>query len=204
MLNMLGGLMAGIGTTLLLLYFLLASGDLFVDKLLGVLPRREDRGCAIDIVSGIEQQLSLYLFQTIVIQSALGLCLWLALWTLGMPNPGLWAIAAAVLQIIPYIGGLVVLLLIAIVAAVSFDQSWAMAGPVLAYLLLTTLKGFLAPVFLGRQLVLNPVAVVVSLVFFGWMWGLMGTLLAVPLLASFKILCDHIDGLRRTGEFVAW
>ena len=200
--NLMGKAMAGIGTTLLLLYFLLASGDLLAQKLLGVLSRREDRGCAIHILEGMERQLSGFLFQTIIIQSGFGIVLWLSLWALGMPNPGLWAALAAVLQIIPYIGGLVVLMLIAIVAAVTFDHSWAIAGPVLAYLVLTTLKGFLAPVVLGRQLVLNPVAVLVSLVFFGWMWGLVGTLLAVPLLACFKIMCDHVERLRPAGEFL--
>jgi predicted PurR-regulated permease PerM len=197
-----GSSLASIGTALLLLYFLLASGDVFPQKLLAVLSRREDRGSAMDILGGVEHQMSHYLFQTVVIQSGLGFALWLSLWALGMPNPGLWAAAAAVLQIIPYIGGLAVLILIAIVAAVTFDEPWAIAGPILAYLSLTTLKGFLAPVLLGRQLVLNPVAVLVSLVFFGWMWGLAGTLLAVPLLACFKILCDHIESLRPAGEFL--
>jgi predicted PurR-regulated permease PerM len=201
--NVMGKALAGIGTTLLLLYFLLASGDLFARKLLGVLSRRDERGCAIDILEGMERQLSGFLLQTLIIQTTFGLALWLTLWALGMPNPGLWAALAATLQIIPYIGGLAVLLLIAVVAAVTFDQTWAIAGPVLAYLLLTMLKGFLAPVVLGRQLVLNPVAVLVSLVFFGWMWGLVGTLLAVPLLACFKIMCDHIDRLRPAGEFLA-
>lgn len=200
--SLMGRSMAGVGTTLLLLYFLLASGDVFAQKLLGVLSRREDRGSAVDILEGMERQLSGFLFQTIIIQTAFGVVLWLSLWALGMPNPGLWAALAAVLQIIPYIGGLAVLLLIAVVAAVSFDHTWAIAGPVLAYLVLTTLKGFLAPVVLGRQLVLNPVAVLVSLVFFGWMWGLAGTLLAVPLLACFKIMCDHVERLRPAGEFL--
>jgi predicted PurR-regulated permease PerM len=201
--SLMGKAMAGIGTSLLLLYFLLASGDLFAEKLLSMLSRREDRGCAIGILGGMERQLSVYLFQTIVIQTTLGLALWGALWALGMPNPGLWAALAAVLQIIPYVGGFAVLMLIAVVAAVSFDHSPAIAGPPVAYLFLTTLKGFLAPVVLGRQLVLNPVAVLVSLVFFGWMWGLAGTLLAVPLLACFKIMCDHIEGLQQAGEFIA-
>src|SRR5512134_2546280 len=117
--NLMGKGMAGVGTTLLLLYFLLASGDLFAQKLLGVLSRREDRGCAIDILEGMERQLSGFLFQTIIIQTGFGIVLWLSLWALGMPNPGLWAALAAVLQIIPYIGGLVVLMLIAVVAAVT-------------------------------------------------------------------------------------
>jgi predicted PurR-regulated permease PerM len=201
--SLLGTTMAGIGTTLLLLYFLLASGDLFARKLLTVLSRREDRGCAVDILEGLERQMSQYLLQTLVIQGGLGFALWLSLWALGMPNPGLWAAAAAILQIVPYIGGLVVLVLIAVVAAVTFDDTWSIAGPVMAYLLLTTLKGFVAPVLLGQRLVLNPVAVLVSLVFFGWMWGLAGTLLAVPLLACFKIMCDHIESLRWAGEFLA-
>ncbi len=201
--SLLGTTMAGIGTTLLLLYFLLASGDLFARKLLAVLSRREDRGCAVDILDGLERQMSQYLLQTLVIQSAFGFALWLSLWALGMPNPGLWAAAAAILQIVPYIGGLLVLVLIAVVAAVTFEHTWSIAGPVLAYLLLTTLKGFVAPVLLGHRLVLNPVAVLVSLVFFGWMWGLAGTLLAVPLLACFKIMCDHIESLRWAGEFLA-
>ena len=203
MVNLTGQVLGAIGTTLLLLYFLLASGDLFLGKMMRVLSRQEDRDCAIRIVTGVERQLSRYLFQTLLIQAGLGIALWLVLWALGMPNPGLWAAAAAVLQIIPYIGSLLVLIMIAIVSAVTFDQAWMMAAPVLAYLGLTFLKGFVTPVFLGRRLVLNRVAVLVSLIFFGWMWGVTGTLLAVPLLASLKIMCDHIAGLQALGEFLA-
>jgi predicted PurR-regulated permease PerM len=201
--RMMGSAMAGVGTTLLLLFFLLASGDLFAQKLTSILPQGNERASAIDILEGMERQLSGFLFQTMIIQTALGLALWLSLWALGMPNPGLWAALAAVLQVIPYIGGLAVLVLIAVAAAVTFDHTWDIAGPVLAYLVLTTLKAFLAPVVLGRQLVLNPVAVLVSLVFFGWMWGVAGTLLAVPLLACFKIVCEHVEPLHPAGRFLA-
>jgi predicted PurR-regulated permease PerM len=98
--DLLGKGLTGVGTTLLLLYFLLASGDLFTQKLVSTISRREDRGRAIDILQGMEHQLSGFLFQTIVIQTALGIALWLSLWALGLPNPGLWAALAAVLQII--------------------------------------------------------------------------------------------------------
>lgn len=192
-----------IGTALLLLYFLLASGDLFIGKLMGVLGRQEDRDRAVCIVGGVEKEMSHYLFETILVQSGMGVALWIALAWLGMPNPGLWAMTAAILQIIPYIGTLVVLVMIAIVATVSFNGFWPVAGPILAYVGLTTLKGYLSLILLGHRLVMNPVVVLMSLILFDWMWGLPGALLAVPLLASFKILCDHIDRLRPVGEFLA-
>src|SRR3712207_2707160 len=90
-----------------------------------------------------------------------------------------------------------------LVAAVTFEELGEIAAPPLIYLLITILESqFVAPIVLGRRLTLNPVAIVLSMLIWGWLWGIPGALLAVPLLATFKIVCDNIEALHAIGEFL--
>lgn len=192
-----------IGATLVLLYFLLCSGDFFTHKLLHVLSSHEDRRSARDIIEGIEQRLSRFLFHSTAQNAGAAVLFSLGLWAIGLPNPALWGAATLLLQFIPYLGLIAVVALVSLVAALTFDHLWAMALPGLLYLALMWIKGmFVTPVFLGPRLELNPVAVLVSLLLWGWMWGVTGTLLAIPLFAALKIVCDHIPRLQSLGEFL--
>jgi predicted PurR-regulated permease PerM len=193
----------GLAVTLVLLYFLLASGDLFLRKLIRVLPTLEDKKRAVDIAKQLESDISLYLSTITVINICLGIAVGVAMHLLGMPNPMLWGVLATVLNFIPYLGAIVGILVIGVVAALTFTGIGAILLPPLVYFLITGTEGyFITPMVLGRRLTLNPVMILLGLIFWGWLWGVLGAVLAVPMLASFKIFCDHIRPLEPIGEFL--
>jgi predicted PurR-regulated permease PerM len=187
----------------ILLYFLLASGDLFLRKLIGVLPKLADKKRAVQIARDIEENISIYLFTVTTINAALGIAAGLAMAWLGMPNPALWGVLAGVSNFIPYVGAIGVAGVLGLVALTAFGSASAALVPPLVFLTITSIEGYLVtPWILGRRLTLNPVVVFVSLMFWGWLWGLPGGLLAAPILATFKIFCDHIEPLAPVGEFL--
>lgn len=193
---------AGLVVMLTLLFFLLASGDLFLRKLVHVLPRLRDKILAVEIAHRIEADVSRYLLVVTLINTGFGIAVGVAMALLGMPNPGLWGVLAGVTNFIPYLGGLACAVILALVALLSFgtlQKALLVAGVFVALNFIES--HFLTPALVGRRLELNPVAVFVGLLFWGWMWGI-GALLAVPLLATVKIFCDHVERLRPVGEFL--
>ncbi|ALA57591.1 AI-2E family transporter [Nitrospira moscoviensis] len=194
---------AEIGAALVLLYFLLCSGDFFTHKLLIVLPTEEDRRRVGETIRGIERQLSRFLFNSLLQNAGAAGLFALALWTIGLPNPALWGAATLLLQFIPYLGTIFVVGVVTLAALLSFQDLWWIAFPGAFYLALMWIKGmFVTPTFLGQRLALNPVAVLISLLLWGWVWGIAGVFLAVPLFASLKIVCDHIPRLQSLGQFL--
>ena len=195
--------LAGAVVTIILLYFLLASGDLFLRKLVRVLPRLSDKKAAIEIARDMEDHVSKYLVTMTLINTALGIAVGAAMRLAGMPNPVLWGVTAAVLNFVPYLGPVVTLGMIALVSLLTFeDLGRALVAPAL-YLGLNAVEGYLVtPMLLGRRLLLNPVVIFMGIIFWGWLWGIPGALLAVPILVSFKIFCDHIEPLSPIGEFL--
>ncbi|HEV8422332.1 MAG TPA: AI-2E family transporter, partial [Chthoniobacterales bacterium] len=123
---------------------------------------------------------------------------------LGLPNPMMWGAMVAALNFIPYLGALTGIILMTLGAVLSFDSlGYALIFPA-AYFVLATLEGnFITPFVMGRSLTLNPVLVLLSLTFWGWMWGIVGILLAVPILATFKIFCSHIQTMEPLAEFMS-
>jgi predicted PurR-regulated permease PerM len=188
---------------LILLYFLLASGDLFLRKLVTVLPTFEDKKRAVQIARETENNVSIYLLTIAVINTGLGLLTAAVMWWLGMPNPVLWGVLAGLTNFVPYIGAIATAIVLSLVALATFGTlQQAIMAPLL-FLTLTSIEGYLfTPMMLGRRLTLNPVIVFVSLIFWGWLWGLPGALMAVPLTATFKIFCDHIEPLAPIGELM--
>jgi len=195
--------LAGAVVTIILLYFLLASGDLFLRKLVRVLPRLSDKKAAIEIARDMEDHISTYLVTMTLINIGLGIAVGGAMRLAGMPNPVLWGVTAAVLNFVPYLGPVVTLGTITLVSLLTFeDLGRAFVAPGL-YLGLNALEGYLVtPMLLGRRLLLNPVVVFLGIIFWGWLWGIPGALLAVPILVTFKIFCDHIAPLAPIGEFL--
>ncbi|MDP8981038.1 MAG: AI-2E family transporter [Acidobacteriota bacterium] len=186
-----------------LLYFLLASGDMFLRKLIHVLPRLADKKRAVSIAREIEDSISRYLVTAALIDACLGSAGALVFWALGVPNPLLWGAMGGVLNFIPYLGALITVIVVGVVSAVTFPSMTQALWPPLAYFCLATLEGnFITPWILGRRLTLNPVVIFLAVTFWGWMWGIPGALLAVPMLAMFKIFCDHIEPLAPIGEFL--
>jgi predicted PurR-regulated permease PerM len=120
-----------------------------------------------------------------------------------MPYPALWGVLAGLLNFVPYLGPVVTAGVILIVSLLTFEElGRALVAPILYFAINFTEGSFVTPTVLGRRLTLNPVVVFVGLVFWGWLWGIPGALLAVPLLAVVKIFCDHIEPLSPLGEFL--
>jgi predicted PurR-regulated permease PerM len=187
---------------MVLLYFLLASGDLFLRKLIKVLPTFKDKKRAVEIAREVERNISTYLFTVTLINVGVGVAVGLGVWLLGMPNPVLWGVLACVLTYIPYLGAIVGIGILGLAALLTFeDLGHALAVPAV-YMFVSFLEGnFVTPLVLGRRLTLNPVVIFVGLLFWFFLWGIPGALLAVPILAVFKIVCDHVDTLAPIGEF---
>ncbi len=196
-------LVASAGVMLVLLYFLLVSGDLFLRKLVRVLPRMADKRRAVEIARQIQSDISTHLATITLINACLGLLVALALRLVGLPNPLLWGALAAILNFVPYLGAFVGVLLVAAASLLAFeDVGRALAAPAV-YLALTSIEGaLLTPIILGHRLALNPVVIFVGLFFWGWIWGIPGALLAVPMLLATKIFCDNIAPLAPIGEFL--
>lgn len=187
----------------ILLYFMLASGDLFLRKLVHMIPSFPDKRRAVEIAREIEDRISLYLRTVTVINLCLGLTVGIAAYFVGMQNYVFWGVLAFVLNYIPYLGALVGIVATLVVGLLSFESTaYAFVLPAI-YLALNTLEGnFITPLIMGRILTLNPVMIFIAIMFWGWIWGVAGALLAVPLLAVLKITCDHLKPLTPIGEFI--
>lgn len=202
------GSVASVGSSmvaaLILTMFLLASGDFFHRRIVEASPRLTDKKRALLIVRDVERQISRYLAAITIINGGLGLAVALGLWAIGMPAPHLWGIAAFLLNYLPFLGALLGVVGVAMVALVTFDTlGHALLAP-LVYFTLTTFEGqVVTPMMVGRRLEINTVAVFVTVVFWIWLWGVPGALLAVPFLVALKVVCDNIPHLRPIGRFLS-
>jgi predicted PurR-regulated permease PerM len=187
----------------ILLYFLLAAGDLFLQKLIKVLPNLSDKRKAVEIARETESSISTYLLTTAAMNVGEGIVVSIAMYLLGMPNPLLWGAMVALLEFIPYLGAALAVAVLGVAAITVFDTlGHALLVPG-AYLLINVIQAnVVSPLLLGHRLALNPVAILVALAFWWWIWGIPGAFIAVPLLATFKIFCDHIQSLAAVGEFL--
>ena len=188
----------------ILLYFLLVYDQVFIAKLVKLLPTLSNKKAAVGIAHDIESQVSRYLFTITAINSCLGLAVGTAVALLGLPNPVMWGVMGALLNFIPYLGALAGIICMTVGAVLSFDSlGYALLFPAV-YLALGVLEGsFITPWVMGRSLTLNPVIILLSLTFWGWMWGIVGIILAVPILAAFKIFCVHIKPMEPLAEFLS-
>jgi predicted PurR-regulated permease PerM len=189
---------------LILLYFLLAYDGVFLEKIIRVAPRLEDKKRALSIMRTIEAHISRYLLTITAINIGLGFAVGVTVHFLGLRNPIMWGVMVALLNYVPYLGALTGIICMTLGAVLSFDSlGYAMIFPA-SYLTLAVLEGnFITPFILGKSLTLNPVLILVALAFWGWMWGISGMILAVPILAAFKIFCDHIEPMAPIAEFMS-
>ena len=188
----------------ILLYFLLAYDGVFLEKIIRVTPRLGDKKKAVAIIRDIEAHISRYLVTITAINVGLGVAVGVTVHFLGLRNPIMWGVMVAVLNFVPYLGALTGIICMTLGAVLSFDSlGYALVFPG-SYLLIAVLEGnFITPMILGRSLTLNPVLILIALAFWGWMWGISGMILAVPILASFKIFCDHIEPMAPIAEFMS-
>lgn len=192
------------GATLVLLFFVLASGDMFLRKLVRVLPTLTDRKTAVQVARTIQTAIARYLFTITCINLGLGVLTAVAMHFLGMPNAVLWGVLVFLLNYVPYIGPALSGAVLTVVAFLTFDDLTDVLMVPLVYFTLEIIEGqFVTPLLTGRSLTLNPVMIFLSMLLWGWLWGAIGALMAVPILMTFKIFCDHVASLSAVGEFVS-
>lgn len=193
---------AGLSVTILL-FFLLASGDVFLRKLVTVIPTFSDKKRAVDITRQIESDISFYLLSFTSVNVGLGLAMAILTAVLGVPNPLLWGAVVATVNFVPYVGALTSMVILGMVGVQTFDSlTMALAAPAILLVLVALTAEVVMPMVLGRGLLLNPVAIFIAIMLWGWLWGIVGVLLAVPLLASFKIICERVEPLHGVAEFL--
>jgi len=196
--------LTGFLETIVLLFFLLAAGDRFLETLVGALPGQSDKDEAVAIVNDVQRNISRYLLTVTVINSCVGIIVAIAMLWLGMPNPVLWGVVAGVFNFMPYFGPLTVFTVLVMAGLLSFPPGVGQALPSGFYLCLHAVESnLITPAILGRRLTLNPLIIFLALMFWTWLWGISGALLSVPLLMVFKILCNHTRPLAPVGEFLS-
>jgi predicted PurR-regulated permease PerM len=199
-----GQLLTMIVITAVLLFFLLANGYLFLLKTVHVLPSFGEKKRAVEIGRDLQTEVSRYLLTITAINIGLGCATAAAMIVFGLPDPLLWGVMATTLNFIPYVGSILTGSAILLAAVFTFSTPMEFLLPPLAFVLLTFLEGnLITPSLVGRRFTINPVIVFTCLLFWGWLWGIAGLLLAMPLLVVFKILCDHIPRLHVMGEYLS-
>lgn len=186
-----------------LVFFMLLSGDLYRRKLLKIAGLVPQRRVTIEVLDEIDREIKRYLLARVLTSVIVGLATWVVLAWLGMRHAAIWGMAAAICNWIPYLGPLLVSGSLALVGFLQFGsltRALLVSG---AALVITSLEGWLIdPPLMGKIERMNTIAVLVGLMFWTFVWGAWGTLLAVPMLAVTKTICDRIDGLRPVGEFL--
>jgi predicted PurR-regulated permease PerM len=196
-------LAAGGLATVVLLFFLLRSGDLFLRRLVEILPTLSNKKQAVDISREIESNISRYLVTISLMNFAVGLATGIAAYFCGLSDPVLWGALAFFLNYVPILGPLCGVAILFLVGLLTFDTLWQALLPAAIYLGIHFIEGeAVTPILLARHFTLNPVLLIIALLFWYWMWGVSGALLAVPMLATFKIVCDRIRPMMALGHFL--
>lgn len=189
---------------LVLLFFLLASGDMLPTKIVQASPTFNDKRRSLEIVRGIERQISRYFLTVTTINAGLGVAVGTALWLMDMPTPLLFGVMAFILNFIPYVGALAGVAVTFAIGIVSYPTVFDAATAALVYLALTTIEGqFITPYAVGKRLSLNPVVVFVAVAFWGWAWSVIGMIVAVPLLIVAVVIAERIEGLEGLRIFLS-
>ena len=188
------GLATGTVMTTFLLYFLLSWGQVMLLRIMKLFDQHRQRQRYLELVTFLEGEISKYLFTITLINAGLGVVVAAALYAIEMPNPLLWGVIAALFNYIPYLGGLVTAVLLGATALLSFDGLAVPALVVAVFAGLTIFEGqIVTPLLLGRRLALNPLVVFLSVIFWFWLWGVMGALMAVPMLITIKLISDRVE-----------
>lgn len=195
--------LAGLALTLALTYFLLVSGDRLIKNFIRQQPRLRRRQ-SLRIVQGAQDQVAQYLAVIGISNVVVGVTTALMCWAIGLPEPAVWGLVAGLARFIPYLGVILTISLLAVVSATSLDTLWMMALAPLGYLVLTSLVGFfIEPWIHGFRMAINPVIIFVSIFFWGWLWGPVGVLLAVPLMTVIQVVLRQIPSLRPVYRVIA-
>ncbi|MEO8160004.1 MAG: AI-2E family transporter [Arenimonas sp.] len=199
------GLLATIGAVILLSYFFVVYGVDLQKRAMALLPFKHQKRLTSQILQTIEQELSRYVLTISVINVVLGCLVAAMLVALGLDigDALLWGALGGLLNFAPYVGPVLGVSLLAVVGVVAFDEPARMALPALGYLGLQLLESeVFTPIILGRRWAISPLIVLLWLLFCGWLWGIPGVLLAVPILVCFKIVSERVDGLQGWSKVI--
>ncbi len=187
-----------------LVFFLLQSGDMFKRKIVKIAgPTLSRKKVSVEIMDEINKQIGGFLFVRVVTSVAVAIVTWLALVWLGVENAGVWGIGAGVLNSIPYFGPFIVSGALFVVGMVQFGNVGEAAWVAFIAMMITSLEGWLlTPALQGRVAQMNEVAVFIGLLFWSWVWGFWGAILAVPMMMALKAVCDHVEDLQPVGELL--
>lgn len=194
LLNQTGHLLASIGAIAVLTFFMLSGGDDLLNRVLTVMPDDEQRREVLTTISDIQDKVGRYLGQITMINIGLGVAVTIVMWLVGMPTPYLWGAMATLLNFIPYLGPIAGTFIVFVAAGSTFDSFSRALMMAAAFWLTTAVEGqFVTPTVLEKTLKVGSLVVLVAVAFWGFMWGLPGVLLSVPLLIVMRELCSHFD-----------
>lgn len=190
-------------TLVLVLFFLLASGDSLLRRFVEVLPTFKEKRRAVQIATEIERNISGYLVTISAMNLLVGTLNGLSIYLLGLPDPLLFGTLAFLLNYIPILGPMTGIVIYFFVGLFTYSSVLPALVPAGIYLLIHLMEGeTITPMLLARRFTLNPLLVILALMFWDWLWGIPGALLAVPLLAVLKVVCDHIETLTPLGHLL--
>jgi predicted PurR-regulated permease PerM len=193
----------GAFTTMLVLFFALTSGDLFLRRLVEILPGFKEKRQAVDISQQIQEDLSAFLATITLMNASVGVVTGIVMWLCGLGSPLLWGTLAFLLNFVPILGPTVGVMLFLVAGLVTIEPLWVALLPAALYLLIHIVEGeTVTPMLLAAKFTVNPVLVILGVIFWYWMWGVPGAILATPMLAITKIICDRIEGLKPVGHFI--
>lgn len=191
-------------TTIMLVYFLLASGDTFLRKAVRVIPRLRDKITAVEIAREIQQQIGRFFITITMLSTTLGIATWIAMWLLDMPTPLLWGVMSGLLNFIPYLGPIIATIVISAVSLFTFNETVDILLPPAVFLALHFIEGhILEPYVMGGRFEMNPVVIFVWVLLWGWLGGAIGVLIAVPLLVAIRICASHVSSMALIAEIIA-
>ncbi len=194
--------LSGMFMTIVLVFFFMVSGDTFLRRLVEILPRFKDKRQAVDISQQIERDISTYLFTISVMNALVGIATGIVAYTSGLGDPLLWGTLAFLLNYIPIVGPLIMTAILFFAGVIALPDGSSFL-PAILYFGIHLLEGtFTTPMLLAQRFTLNPVLVMLSVMFWYWMWGFPGAILSTPMLAIMKIICDRIHRLKAFGHFL--
>jgi predicted PurR-regulated permease PerM len=191
------------GFVLVLLYFFLITREDFREKLIAFQPKLYQRVRTARAFRDVEHRVGGYIVTFSTINLAVGLAVGLSCWGLGLPEPIMWGGIAAILNFVPFLGPAITIALLGLAGLATFDTLIEASFPVLAYWAINMIESnLITPHVMGRRMTLNPLAIILSVSFWTWIWGPVGGVLSLPLLIMLKVVCDHTPSLRALGAMI--
>jgi predicted PurR-regulated permease PerM len=191
------------GFVFLLAYFFLITREEFRLKIIAFQPTLKHRVRMARVFRDMKRRVGGYIVTFSTINIVVGLCTGLACWQLGLPEPAMWGGIAAILNFIPFVGPTVTIALLALAGLSTFDTLLQAAFPALAFMAISFVENnAVTPMIMGKRMLLNPLAIILNVSFWTWIWGPVGGLISLPLLIMFKVICDHIPAFQVLGALI--